>query len=66
MNFLEGSFYMGVMDGQDGTLIEDVIQNSYSENKTVNDALTEYRAGVILGSVIREVEQETLLGMEFI
>jgi len=61
MNFLEGSFYMGVKDGKDGVIIEDVTTTSYCDNKTVNDALTEYRAGVILGSVIKECEQETFL-----
>lgn len=65
MNFLEGSFYMGLQDGLAGTLIEDVVKNSYSDNKTVNDALTEYRAGVILGSVMKEYE-DTLQQKEFI
>jgi len=66
MNYLEGAFYLGVQDGIDGILMEDVSKESFSSNKKVKQALTEYKAGVTLGNVIKEYDEETLFKLEMI
>lgn len=52
MDYLESNFYIGIQDGLDGTLPEDVISKSFMDIKEVQQALDEYRAGVILGSIM--------------